>query len=92
MHGREVPDLPGPLNLGTAMRELERLLERDAIVTTDAGNFAGWATRFIDFKEQPALYRPDERRDGLQCARRDRRQDRVSRPYGGVPWSAMAAS
>ena len=24
---------------------------RDAIVTTDAGNFAGWATRFINFRD-----------------------------------------
>ncbi len=56
--GREVPDYAGPLNLGSAMRELEQLLDRDAIVTTDAGNFAGWATRFIDFKEQQRYIGP----------------------------------
>ena len=33
------------------MRELEAMLTRDAIVTTDAGNFAGWATRFLNFSE-----------------------------------------
>ena len=33
------------------MRELESLLDRDALVTTDAGNFAGWATRFINFRD-----------------------------------------
>ena len=33
------------------MRELESLLDRDAMVTTDAGNFAGWATRFINFRD-----------------------------------------
>ena len=46
---RAVPNYQGKLNLGTTMRELEGLLDRDAIVTTDAGNFAGWATRFINF-------------------------------------------
>jgi acetolactate synthase I/II/III large subunit len=48
---RAVPNYQGKLNLGTTMRELEELLERDAIVTTDAGNFAGWATRFINFRD-----------------------------------------
>ena len=33
------------------MRELESLLDRDALMTTDAGNFAGWATRFINFRD-----------------------------------------
>ena len=47
---RAVPNYQGTLNLGTAMRELEQLLEPDALVTTDAGNFAGWATRFINFR------------------------------------------
>jgi acetolactate synthase-1/2/3 large subunit len=49
--GRAVPNYEGALNLGTTMRELEALLAPDAIVTTDAGNFAGWATRFINFTE-----------------------------------------
>jgi acetolactate synthase-1/2/3 large subunit len=48
---RAVPNYEGKLNLGTAMRELEKLLDRDAVVTTDAGNFAGWATRFINFRD-----------------------------------------
>jgi acetolactate synthase I/II/III large subunit len=33
------------------MRELETMLTPDAIVTTDAGNFAGWATRFLNFSD-----------------------------------------
>ncbi len=37
---RAVPNYQGTLNLGTVMRELETLLTPDAIVTTDAGNFA----------------------------------------------------
>jgi len=56
--GREVPDYEGTLNLGEAMRELERLLTRDAIVTTDAGNFSGWATRFINFAERQRYIGP----------------------------------
>jgi acetolactate synthase-1/2/3 large subunit len=48
---RAVPNYDGTLNLGTAMRELELLLDRDALITTDAGNFAGWATRFINFRD-----------------------------------------
>ena len=48
---RAVPDYEGTLNLGKAMRELEALCPPDAIFTTDAGNFAGWPTRFINFSE-----------------------------------------
>jgi acetolactate synthase I/II/III large subunit len=48
---RAVPNYQGRLNLGTVMRELEGMLTPDAIVTTDAGNFAGWATRFLNFTE-----------------------------------------
>jgi acetolactate synthase-1/2/3 large subunit len=48
---RAVPNYQGALNLGTVMRELEGMLAADAIVTTDAGNFAGWATRFLNFSE-----------------------------------------
>jgi acetolactate synthase-1/2/3 large subunit len=48
---RAVPNYDGDLNLGTVMRQLEGLLTQDAIVTTDAGNFAGWATRFLNFSD-----------------------------------------
>ncbi len=48
---RAVPAYAGPLNLGAAMRELEGLLAPDAILTTDAGNFAGWPTRFLNFSD-----------------------------------------
>ncbi len=48
---RAVPNYEGTLNLGTVMRELETMLAPDAIVTTDAGNFAGWATRFLNFSD-----------------------------------------
>jgi len=56
--GREPPEYEGALNLGSTMRTLESLLTRDAIVTTDAGNFAGWATRFINFREHQRYIGP----------------------------------
>ena len=40
------------------MRELETMLAQDAIVTTDAGNFAGWATRFLNFSEHQRYIGP----------------------------------
>jgi len=56
--GRVVPDYRGTLNLGQVMRELESLLEPDAIVTTDAGNFATWAPRFINFSDRQRYIGP----------------------------------
>ncbi len=47
--GREPPDYGHALNVGAVMRELEGLLTPDAICTCDAGNFAGWPQRFINF-------------------------------------------
>ena len=47
--GRAVPDYPGALNAAACMRELERLAAPDAVFTSDAGNFATWPARFINF-------------------------------------------
>jgi acetolactate synthase I/II/III large subunit len=55
---RAVPNYEGALNLGTVMRELETLLTEDAILTTDAGNFAGWATRFLNFSDRQRYIGP----------------------------------
>ncbi len=55
---RAVPNYEGGLNLGTVMRELETMLSEDAIVTTDAGNFAGWATRFLNFSDRQRYIGP----------------------------------
>ena len=55
---RAVPNYQGTLNLAQAMRELEEMLPPDAIVTTDAGNFAGWATRFLNFSEDQRYIGP----------------------------------
>jgi acetolactate synthase-1/2/3 large subunit len=56
--GREVPAYQGPLNLGQAMRELEGLLEEDAVVTVDAGNFSLWPPRFINFRDRQRFIGP----------------------------------
>jgi acetolactate synthase I/II/III large subunit len=55
---RAVPNYDGSLNLGTVMHELAGMLAPDAIVTTDAGNFAGWATRFLNFSEDQRYIGP----------------------------------
>jgi acetolactate synthase-1/2/3 large subunit len=47
--GRVPPDYAGPLDLAKCMRELETLLPEECVLTTDAGNFSGWATRFMNF-------------------------------------------
>ncbi len=47
--GREPPEYGHALNVAAAMRELETLLAPDAVCTCDAGNFAGWPQRFINF-------------------------------------------
>jgi acetolactate synthase-1/2/3 large subunit len=49
--GRAVPTYPGTLNLAQAMHDLSDALEPDAILTCDAGNFATWPPRFINFKD-----------------------------------------
>ena len=46
-----VPQYEGKLNVAQAMRELAGLLAPDAILTSDAGNFATWPARFIDFAD-----------------------------------------
>jgi acetolactate synthase-1/2/3 large subunit len=56
--GRAVPDYAGPLNLAAVMQTLETLLPDDAIITTDAGNFATWAPRFMAFREHQRYIGP----------------------------------
>lgn len=48
--GRRPVDGPGPLNVGRVMLELQELASDDAIFTTDAGNFAVWPARYLNFK------------------------------------------
>ena len=55
--GREVPEQLG-LNIGRVMRELEGLAAPDAVFTCDAGNFAGWPARFINFNDTQRFIGP----------------------------------
>ena len=55
---RDVPEYAGKLNVASVMRELEGLLTPDAICTCDAGNFAGWPQRFINFAEGQRFFGP----------------------------------
>ena len=51
-------DYPGPLNLSEAFVQLRDILPDDAILTTDAGNFAGWTSRFFRFRQFRTLLGP----------------------------------
>jgi acetolactate synthase-1/2/3 large subunit len=51
-------DVPGPLNLAEIWSRLRDMLPDDAIVTTDAGNFAGWTSRFFRFRKYRTLLGP----------------------------------
>jgi acetolactate synthase-1/2/3 large subunit len=56
--GRVVPDYEGPLNLAQVMRDLEELAPPDAVFTSDAGNFATWPARFINFGDGQRMIGP----------------------------------
>ncbi len=56
--GRGVPEYEGPLNLAQVMRELEELAPPDAVFTSDAGNFATWPARFINFGDGQRMIGP----------------------------------
>ena len=51
-------DVPGPLNLAEAFAQLRDILPDDAVITTDAGNFAGWTSRFYKFRKFRTLLGP----------------------------------
>ena len=46
----EPGDCPGRLDMGAAILSLRDVLPPDAIITNDAGNFAGWVSRFHQFR------------------------------------------
>ncbi len=45
------PEYQGALNLARVMQTLQRMLEPDAVLTTDAGNFATWVARFLHLSD-----------------------------------------
>jgi acetolactate synthase-1/2/3 large subunit len=51
MKSLAVPNYEGSLNLAQVMHDLAGELEPDAILTCDAGNFATWPPRFINFQD-----------------------------------------
>jgi acetolactate synthase-1/2/3 large subunit len=58
LKGMQVPDYEGTLNVAQVMRDLESILEPDAIMTCDAGNFATWSPRFMNLKDGQRFYGP----------------------------------
>ena len=54
----EAPDYAGTLNLARVLHQLQELLPERAILTTDAGNFATWPTRFMNFADQQRFIGP----------------------------------
>ena len=46
----EPGDCPGRLDMGAAVLAMRNVLPPDAIITNDAGNFAGWVGRFYQFR------------------------------------------
>jgi len=49
---------PGPLNLSQVFHDLRELTPADTILTSDAGNFSGWASRFFPFRRYRTLLGP----------------------------------
>jgi acetolactate synthase-1/2/3 large subunit len=53
-----VPAASALVDPALVMAELQRQLPPDAIVTTDAGNFWGWAARYLQFRRPGTLLSP----------------------------------
>jgi acetolactate synthase I/II/III large subunit len=56
--GRAVPAFAGRLNFAQVLHDLALELPADAIVTSDAGNFAAWPTRFMEISAEQRLLGP----------------------------------
>ncbi len=53
-----VPAYKGPLNLAEILHQLQDMLPEHAILTSDAGNFAGWVSRFMNFADHQRFIGP----------------------------------
>ena len=79
----DADDWSGPgVHPGRIIAELRRLLPDDAIVTTDAGAFGGWAARGLPVPAPGDVPRPDVGRDGLRLPGRARGGARPPRAAG----------
>ncbi|MDE2197623.1 MAG: thiamine pyrophosphate-binding protein [Rhodospirillales bacterium] len=58
LNGAAVPQFEGALNVAAALHELQALLDDDAILTCDAGNFATWPARFMHFSNDQRFIGP----------------------------------
>ena len=50
--------MPGDLDLAACVQHMQSVLPPETIVTTDAGNFAGWINRFWRFRKYRTLLGP----------------------------------
>ena len=53
-----MPEYTGDVNFAQVLHELADALTPDAIVTSDAGNFAAWPTRFMEFRDGQRFLAP----------------------------------
>ena len=65
---------PGGVDLGAAMCQLREALPPDTIVTNDAGNFAGWISRFHRFRRYRTQLGPTNGYLGVQVLAQAARQ------------------
>ncbi|MDD9927892.1 MAG: thiamine pyrophosphate-binding protein [Rhodospirillaceae bacterium] len=49
---------PGDVDMVQVMAEIQERVGDDAIITSDAGNFSGWAQRFFSYSKYPSQFAP----------------------------------
>jgi acetolactate synthase-1/2/3 large subunit len=54
----DLPDLPGPVDMGKVMAHLRDCLPEDAVLTNGAGNFTVWPNKFFKFGPHQRLLAP----------------------------------
>lgn len=54
----DLPDLPGPVEMGKVMAHLRDCLPEDAVLTNGAGNFTVWPNKFFKFGPHQRLLAP----------------------------------
>jgi len=54
----EIADSVGELDMAEVIRTLRAVLPADAIIANDAGNYSGWAHRYLQFSRYPSQVGP----------------------------------